>query len=289
MDFSLIMNDKFSASEINVEPIPRNIRDQMSRSGLWICSFYSNVKSPVKDSPAPRKFKFYVLTHLIGGKGFYWTPEREKPEIISPGAGIIATPGQTNSYAGYKDYFHEDSIAFMGPSADALYNAGVLRDGLIQIGTARRLLPIIEKLKGATLASQLEANALLLNLIFELYHENRKREQTPGSESRIHLLIRELKHNISKWWTVSEMAAYCNISENQLRRIFRETTGMSPKSYIETVKMRRGVELLCGSKCKISEVAANLGYVDQYHFIRRFKKVIGIPPARYRREFSSMS
>ena len=288
MDFSIIMNDKFNTSEINDEPIPRNIREQMCRSGLWICSFYSKVKSAIKDAPTPRKFNFYVLTHLIGGKGFYWTPEHEKPEIISPGTGIIATPGKINSYSGYKDYFHEDSIAFMGPSADALYNAGVLRDGLIQIGTARRLLPIIEKLNGATLASQLEANSLLLNLIFELYHENRQQEQTPAAGARIQLLIKELKHDLSKWWTVSEMAAYCNISENQLRRIFHETTGMSPKNYIETVKMRRGVELLCGSKCKISELAANIGYVDQYHFIRRFKKVIGIPPARYRREFSSM-
>jgi len=32
----------------------------------------------------------------------------------------------------------------------------------------------------------------------------------------------------------------------------------------------------------IQETAAALGYVDQYHFSRRFKAIMGMPPGKYR-------
>jgi two-component system response regulator YesN len=79
------------------------------------------------------------------------------------------------------------------------------------------------------------------------------------------------------------MAEYCNISENYLRTLFRKHTGLAPKEYIDNLKMNRAVEMLNNPKMKIYEIAERLGYIDNYHFIRRFTKILGQSPGKYRK------
>ena len=51
--------------------------------------------------------------------------------------------------------------------------------------------------------------------------------------------------------------------------------------------MRQAVELLIGTQLQITEIAARLGYVDPYHFNRRFAAKTGLPPGRYRQIHAS--
>jgi two-component system response regulator YesN len=61
---------------------------------------------------------------------------------------------------------------------------------------------------------------------------------------------------------------------------------MSPKEYLDSIKMNRATELLTTSDLKIYQIAERLGYSDAYHFNRRFSNVIGISPGKYRKQFS---
>jgi two-component system response regulator YesN len=45
--------------------------------------------------------------------------------------------------------------------------------------------------------------------------------------------------------------------------------------------------LLMSNRLKVIDIAERLGYVDQYHFSRCFKKLTGLSPRRYRQTFSS--
>ena len=82
------------------------------------------------------------------------------------------------------------------------------------------------------------------------------------------------------------MAEMCNLSIDQLRRVFFQRTGVKPKIYVDRLKLNRAAEYLVSSKQPISEVAERFGYRDQYHFSRRFKAVMGVSPQRYRNSFS---
>jgi two-component system response regulator YesN len=123
---------------------------------------------------------------------------------------------------------------------------------------------------------------MLQTLLFKLNREQSS-QQVPDSVRKIGNLLQRIQENTAKWWTVSEMAEYCNISENYLRTLFRKHTGLAPKEYIDNLKMNRAVEMLNNPHIKICEIAERLGYVDNYHFIRRFTKILGQSPGKYRK------
>ncbi len=48
------------------------------------------------------------------------------------------------------------------------------------------------------------------------------------------------------------------------------------------LKLRHARELLCETDCKIQNIAAELGYSDQYAFSKQFKEHMGISPSKLR-------
>ena len=290
MDFSQQMTNKNNKNfEINVSPVPSGFRNLIMKSGMHICCYYENVPSGIlHDAKSPyskngmRKFPNFVLTHLIGGDGVYTNNELGKWVDIKPSWGVIATPFDYNKYGGKTKNFIEDSISFDGRLAYVLFEAGIIKNGLVYIGKERRLLPIINKLREGTVSALLESNNMLQGLLFKLNSEQDS-HQTSGNKHKIERLLQRIQDNPGKWWTVSEMAEYCNVSENYLRTLFRKQTGLAPKEYIDNLKMNRAVEMLNSPQVKIYEIAKRLGYVDNYHFIRRFTKIIGQSPNKYRK------
>ena len=61
---------------------------------------------------------------------------------------------------------------------------------------------------------------------------------------------------------------------------------MSPKSYMERLKMQRAIEMLVGGREPVAEIGRKLSYSDPFHFSRRFKMVTGMSPADYRRSMA---
>lgn len=286
MDNSTLMDYKIDNGEINITPVPAGMRTNILDSGILICSYYVGVKSGPRQSgvPTPRMFPFAIITQMTAGRGLYWNEHGGSREIL-PGQWITATPNFKQSYFGYKGNFIEDSIGFTGKTVHALIDAGIIKNGCFNFASERFLLPIIDKLRESTTASYLEANSMLLNLLFEIYHHSRSEQAVESrAHSALESLLKEIKRAPAKWWTVSEMAEFCNISENYLRKIFKDKLGVSPKNYIDNLRMNRAVEMLAISNRPISEIAADLGYLDTYHFIRRFSQIMGSSPARYRKQ-----
>ena len=128
--------------------------------------------------------------------------------------------------------------------------------------------------------SQLSANIALQKLLFEIY---KAKKLLSNNVSPIEKLILELRNNIGKWWTVKVLADLSNMSIFRIRNLFVEYTGTTPKNYIEKLKMQRAIEMLSSEKTSINVIADSLGYMDPYHFSRRFKHIIGISPDSYRK------
>ena len=288
MEKSTQMDCKKRTGEINTSPVPAALKDQMLRSGLWICSYYEAVRCSClfsRKNLETQAFPFFVITQMLNHKGFYCTSSSQIQKTPQ-GALMVAVPGKMIKYGSFEEYFTEDSIAFMGNTAEIMMRNGVISHGLYDLGTERRLLPIINKLREATMPAFLEANNMLCSLLFEIHNSTRNRNSRISTRSiQFDSLLREIRRDMSRWWTVSDMAAFCNISENYLRRLFQEQTGASPKHYIDNLRITRAAEILTSTDRSIADIASSLGYLDTYHFIRRFSQVMGIPPARYRRQF----
>lgn len=81
---------------------------------------------------------------------------------------------------------------------------------------------------------------------------------------------------------VSEFASNLNITPNHLNKVVRSVTGKSPSVWIEESLMAKAKLLLRNSSKPLSEIASELGVLDQSYFARRFKLHEGISPSAYR-------
>ncbi|MFZ2658425.1 MAG: AraC family transcriptional regulator [Victivallales bacterium] len=283
MDNSIVNNAIIKHGDCSVHKMPEGRQEVHEKYGLWICRYgRDGVSRPQKPPNEPRYFEFYCISHLIKGCGWYWVPGKSL-EVFDEGKAALVSPRFIHCYSGHNVNYVEDTVCFTGIIADCLFKTGVFKDGIIEIGKARRLLPIIEKASDPSRNSQIQANIELQDLIVELYFENRivkEKEKYPFLKN----LIEEIKVSQGKWWTVSEMAEFCSLSEAQFRRVFYVHTGTSPKDYVDRLKIMQAAETLSNSTDSIANIAIQFGYSDPFHFSRRFKQITGLSPENYRLE-----
>jgi AraC-like DNA-binding protein len=74
-----------------------------------------------------------------------------------------------------------------------------------------------------------------------------------------------------------------------LQRLFREYVGVSPKWVIQRYRLFEAAERLSAGEVDDAQLARELGYFDQAHFIRDFKAVVGRSPQAFVRDLASGS
>jgi transcriptional regulator GlxA family with amidase domain len=82
-------------------------------------------------------------------------------------------------------------------------------------------------------------------------------------------------------WSASALAKKCCVSLRTLERHFVNQTGKSPKAWLNEERVRRATELLQDDS-RVKEVATRLGFTNQQHFSREFKRQKGYPPSQSR-------
>jgi AraC-like DNA-binding protein len=83
---------------------------------------------------------------------------------------------------------------------------------------------------------------------------------------------------------VEQLVGEFRVGKRQLQRLFREYVGVSPKWVIQRYRLLDAAERLAGGKVvDWADLALDLGYADQAHFIRDFKRLVGRSPADYAR------
>ncbi len=81
---------------------------------------------------------------------------------------------------------------------------------------------------------------------------------------------------------VDDVCAVLGISASYLRQIFSDSFGISVKSYITSVKIEKARSLLKSGNVSVGDIAKAVGYRHTVTFEKAFKKVVGVPPSKYR-------
>jgi AraC family transcriptional regulator len=87
-----------------------------------------------------------------------------------------------------------------------------------------------------------------------------------------------LDHDLS----LKELAAIAQISPHYFSQLFKQSTGISPHQYVIQCRIQRAQVLLKESKLSLAEIAKIVGFVDQSHFHRHFKRLIRVTPKVFR-------
>ncbi len=104
--------------------------------------------------------------------------------------------------------------------------------------------------------------------------------------------IEELAHAIrlrpSAQWDFIEEADRLSVSLVHLRRLFRQSTGIPVHQFVIRSRMEQAAGQLRSSDKPIKQIAAGVGFEDLQHFAHAFRRLAGMPPGQYRREYHKM-
>jgi AraC-like DNA-binding protein len=116
------------------------------------------------------------------------------------------------------------------------------------------------------------------------YIEFNLHAELPDQEDRLAAAFAKIEQSLHKPWTVQDIAKLTFYSEPHLFRLCKERFGKSPKQMIRDLRIERAKQLLEHTDWPLAELAARLGFSDQFNFSNRFKKEVGTSPAFYRKQ-----
>lgn len=93
-------------------------------------------------------------------------------------------------------------------------------------------------------------------------------------------LFKYIQANLNKDLSNGCLAQIMNYSEKYFSRTFKEICQITPQQYVKAARMGLATKLLL-NRCKIDQVAIELGYENPSNFCRDFKLFFNISPTSY--------
>ncbi|MDY6901988.1 MAG: AraC family transcriptional regulator [Cyanobacteriota bacterium] len=135
---------------------------------------------------------------------------------------------------------------------------------------------------GSRLYVETMVNALAVHLL--QYYCARKpkiKEYSSGlSKSQIEIVTEYIISNLDKNLGLKELAFLLHMSPHYFCHLFKQSMGMTPHQYVIKTRVHRAKELLLSGKYSIAQVAFMVGFANQSHLNRHFKKLVGVTPGK---------
>jgi transcriptional regulator GlxA family with amidase domain len=97
-----------------------------------------------------------------------------------------------------------------------------------------------------------------------------------------------LPAHLAERLTIEDMAARVNLSPRHFARRFTAEFGMTPGTYVETLRLETARERLAAPGQTVESVSASVGFKSSDVFRRAFERHYGVAPGLYRRHFGPM-
>jgi AraC family transcriptional regulator len=90
-----------------------------------------------------------------------------------------------------------------------------------------------------------------------------------------------VEDNVGQHLSLEQLAAVAGVSRFHFARQFRLRTGESPMGYVRRSRVERAKAMLRSGEATVGEIAAVLGFADQSHFTRTFRRLVGTSPRSF--------
>jgi AraC-like DNA-binding protein len=178
---------------------------------------------------------------------------------------------------------------FMFDSPDAALLVSLM-PALVHVrGVAR--LEVLVRLVGEETNAQRSGRDLVLTrlveiLLVEALRSTSGENAPPGllrglADPRLAPAIRQMHAQLTRSWTVAELAKTAALSRSAFFERFTRTVGLPPMEYLLAWRMAVARDLLRRDDLGISEVAERVGYASASTFSTAFSRHVGQAPSRY--------
>lgn len=234
-----------------------------------------------------------LLLYTCSGQGvMHW-----KKQVCSLTAGtavIIYCDTFQQYYTGDADeweffFVHFDGAGLKGYAPSLLDRLTPVR--LCAVGEMeeafRRLLALRAE---SDLLARAEVNCLLSGMLRSMLESlYRTDSEENRSHREVQLLTKYIHDHMSENIGMAEFEKITHYSKYYLIHLFRQQMGVPPYRYLHQCRIQRAQELLRSTNDSVSEIAAQVGYMDSVSFIRHFQSIVGATPAKYRKESIRLS
>ena len=102
--------------------------------------------------------------------------------------------------------------------------------------------------------------------------------------SRLKKVLEYIHANLSDPLQLSTLAEVADTNLYHFARAFKQTVGESPHQYVLRRRIEHAKELLCDPEISVIEASVRTGFVDQSHFSKVFRRLVGTAPTHYRKQ-----
>lgn len=169
------------------------------------------------------------------------------------------------------------------PRAINLKGLWLIEDPLLaQIGRT-----VLDLLYNTDPSARLYAESLGVTLAHHLLYKYSGQQRLTGvqltlSNPQLRCAVDYIYANFERDLSLAEIAKSAGLSVAHFSRLFRQATGYSPYQYLIRCRVQRAYNLLKHHPYTIAEIAQMVGFYDQSHLLRHFKRIYGVSPKRIR-------
>jgi AraC-like DNA-binding protein len=104
------------------------------------------------------------------------------------------------------------------------------------------------------------------------------------SPALTHRICAYMQSHLDEKISLDGLAAMAGLSAHHFARAFRQSVGMPPHAYLLQRRLEHVEQMLRDTQLPLSQIALAVGFSDQSHLARHFRRLTGVPPslARWR-------
>ncbi|NJO53116.1 MAG: helix-turn-helix transcriptional regulator [Leptolyngbyaceae cyanobacterium RM2_2_4] len=147
---------------------------------------------------------------------------------------------------------------------------------------------LLAELQSDSIMGQLYVESLTQVLVIHLLRHYSIFTQPITSENRslthtrLHQAIDYIHTHLDRDLSLAEIAGAINITPTYFATLFKRATGLSPHQYVIQQRVERAKSLLSKTDLAIADIALQVGFSNQSHLTRHFKRLIGVTPGQVR-------
>ena len=236
-----------------------------------------------------RVLQEYTLIYVVNGNGSLET-ESVKENIIE-GSIFMIFPNERHRYKPNKEIgWDEYWISFNGDYIDGLINNNLFlkKSPLSHLGLNEKVLhlfaDVVNAAKDENKGYESVISSATIHILGMLYAFNQQKHN--DNESLAELTVKKAKIFFrEKLLDVTDSKAIADelqVGYSWFRKVFKESTGISPGQYFIQLKIQKAKELLGNSQYAIKEVAYILKFESPFYFSKLFKQKTGFTPLQFR-------
>ena len=120
-----------------------------------------------------------------------------------------------------------------------------------------------------------------------VYRESLK-SQTAGKE-KMEEAISYIRENYAKDLNMAMVSNHICMNYSMFSAAFKEHTGVNFVNYLKEIRIAEAKRLLLQTEDKITEIAKQVGFENDKHFMKSFKTACGVSPSEFRKDYKMVS